>query len=212
MIRWWLRNNLWSLSLARWSDTEVLRRTLISDEDLQRLRTSLAGPGLVLALPHMGSWDFAGAWCARVGIKVVSVAERLPDGLFELFREARAGMGMEIFPVDHPGLMTELAAAVRERKAVCLLADRDLERRGVAVDWAGHRITVPPGPALLALRTGADLRITTTHFEGSRVRLRISEPIPHDRAQTMMARVTEGFVDAVRADPTNWLVLQRFFR
>ncbi|HMR49119.1 MAG TPA: hypothetical protein PKE40_07740 [Arachnia sp.] len=212
MIRWWARNNLWSLSLARWSDAEVLRRTLISDEDLQRLRTSLAGPGLVLALPHMGSWDLAGAWCARVGIRAVSVAERLPDGLFELFRDARAGMGMEIFPVDQPGLMDELSAAVRARKAVCLLSDRDLGRRGVAVDWAGHRITVPPGPALLALRTGADLRTTTTHFEGGRVRLRVSEPIPHDGAQEMMAQVAEGFVDAVRADPSNWLVLQPFVR
>lgn len=98
MLRWWARNNLWSLSLARWSDDEVLSRVIISDEDMERLRTSLAGPGLVLALPHMGSWDFAGAWCARVGIQVVSVAERLPDGLFELFRDARAGMGMEISP------------------------------------------------------------------------------------------------------------------
>ena len=212
MLRWWARNNLWSLSLARWSDEQVVRRVIISDEHLQRLRDSIAGPGLVLALPHMGSWDFAGAWCARVGIRVVSVAERLPGGLFELFRDARAGMGMEILPVDHPGLMTELASALRQRKAVCLLSDRDLTRRGVAVTWAGHPITMPPGPALLARRTGADLRITTTRFEGGRVRLRISDPIPHDNPQAMMTAVADGFVDEVRADPSNWLVLQRFFR
>lgn len=212
MLRWWARNNLWSLSLARWSDEQVLRRVIISDEHLQRLRDSIAGPGLVLALPHMGSWDFAGAWCARVGIRVVSVAERLPSGLFELFRDARAGMGMEIFPVDHPGLMGDLAAAVRDKKMVCLLADRDLGGRGVAVDWAGHQVTLPPGPALLALRTGADLRLTTTHFEGGRVRLRISEALPNGRARDMAQATADGFVDAIRSDPSNWLVLQRFFR
>lgn len=212
MLRWWARNNLWSLSLARWSDEQVLRRVIISDEHLQRLRDSIAGPGLVLALPHMGSWDFAGAWCARVGIRVVSVAERLPSGLFELFRDARAGMGMEIFAVDHAGLMGDLADAVRNKKMVCLLADRDLGGRGVAVDWAGHSTTVPPGPALLARRTGADLRVTTTHFEGRRVRIVVSEPMPDGRAQEMAQASADGFVDAIRSDPANWLVLQRFFR
>lgn len=151
MLRWWARNNLWSLSLARWSDDEVLSRVIISDEDMERLRTSLAGPGLVLALPHMGSWDFAGAWCARVGIQVVSVAERLPDGLFELFRDARAGMGMEIFPVDHPQLMGDLTAAVRAGKAVCLLADRDLGGRGVPADGP-----VAESPCPLDLRSWHD--------------------------------------------------------
>lgn len=212
LIRWWARNNLWSLSLARWSDDEVLRRVRISDEEVRRLRDSLAGPGLVLALPHMGSWDFAGAWCARVGIPVVSVAERLPDGLFELFREARAGMGMEIFPVDQPDLLSELAAAVRDGKLVCLLSDRDLGGRGVRVVWAGREITLPPGPAALALRTGADLRVTTTHFEGGHVRLTVSEPVVRGRAQAMMSEVAARFSDAVRRDPANWLVLQRFFR
>ncbi|WP_231979074.1 lysophospholipid acyltransferase family protein [Tessaracoccus coleopterorum] len=78
LVRVWLRNTSWSFSLARWSDDEILRMVAVSDDDVEKLRSSLAGPGLVLALPHMGSWDFAGAWCARIGIKVVSVAERLP--------------------------------------------------------------------------------------------------------------------------------------
>ncbi len=93
LVSSWLRNNLMSLSLARWSDRDVLDRVIITDEDLGKLRSSLAGPGLVMVLPHMGSWDFAGAWCARVGIKVVSVAEKLPRGIYERFRDARSGMG-----------------------------------------------------------------------------------------------------------------------
>ena len=131
----WLRNTLWSLSLERWSDADVLAVADIPDADVAGLRESLAGPGLVLALPHMGSWDLAGAWCARVGIKVVSVAERLPDGLFERFRDARAAMGMDIYAVDQPDLMRLLARDVADRRVVCLLSDRDLSSRGVAVAW-----------------------------------------------------------------------------
>ncbi|MBK7820280.1 MAG: hypothetical protein IPJ61_04195 [Tessaracoccus sp.] len=206
----WARNMLWSLSLARWTDDEVLRVVRITEADAAKLHGSLAGPGLVAALPHMGSWDFAGAWCARVGIKVVSVAERLPEGLFERFRDARAGMGMTIYPVDQPGLMGLLADDIRARRLVCLLSDRDLSSRGLAVPWpGGGELRVPAGPALVARRTGADLRVVTTHFDGGRLEIRVSDPIVGSSAADLMAGVVAGFADAVAADPANWLMLRR---
>ena len=206
----WLRNSLWSLSLARWSDDEVLRVVRISDADTAKLRSSLADRGLVAALPHMGSWDFAGAWCARVGIKVVSVAERLPEGLFERFRDARAGMGMGIYPVDQPDLMRRLVDDVRDRRLVCLLADRDLSARGLAVPWpGGGELRVPAGPALLARRAGADLRVVTTHFRGGSLEIKISDPVPGDSVAELMTNAVSGFARAVASDPTNWLMLRR---
>lgn len=212
LIENWLRNTLWSLRLARWTDREVLTTIDVSDEDEARLHSSLAGPGLVVALPHMGSWDFAGAWAARVGIRVVSVAERLPDGLYELFRDARRGMGMEIYPVDRPELMTALAEDVHARRLVCLLSDRDLSSRGVRVPWPGSGlVSVPAGPALLARRTGADLRVVTTAFHGTRLRLEVSDPIPGEDPQEIMRGVVERFADAVRRSPENWLMLRRVF-
>ncbi|RMB60103.1 LpxL/LpxP family acyltransferase [Tessaracoccus antarcticus] len=210
----WLRNNLMSLSLARWSDDDVLSRVIIDDEDLERLRQSLAGPGVVLVLPHMGSWDFAGAWCARVGIKVVSVAERLPRGVYERFRDARAGMGMDILPVGQDNLMRVLADAVREGQAVCLLSDRDLSGRGLTVPWpgTGSTVNVPAGPALLARVTGCDLRVVTTAFRGDRVAVFVGDVVAAGSPATMMADVVAGFAEAVHRDPTSWLMLQPFFR
>lgn len=214
LITNWIRNTLWSLSLARWSDADVLGRVAVDDVDVERLRVSLAGPGLVVALPHMGSWDFAGAWCARIGIKVVSVAERLPDGMFELFRDARAGMGMDIYPVDRPDLMRGLADDVRAGRMVCLLSDRDLSSRGVPVTWPPGRGTVhvPAGPALLARRTGADLRVATARFEGSRLRIRVSEPVRGASVAELMGGVVAHFAEAVRQSPQNWLMLRGYFR
>lgn len=210
----WLRNNLWSLSLAQWSDAEVLRVVDIEAADLEKMRESLAGPGLVLALPHMGSWDFAGAWCARVGIKVVSVAERLPRGLYERFSAARAGMGMTIYPVDQPDVMSVLARDVAAGRMVCLLADRDLSSRGLQIPWPGSDavVSVPAGPALLALRTGADLRVATTHFSGGRLRVIISDRISGDSAADLMAGAVGVFAQAVQRDPANWLMLRKVFR
>lgn len=214
LISSWLRNNLMSLSLANWSDGDVLSRVIITDRDLARLRDSLDSGGAVLALPHMGSWDFAGAWCARVGIKVLSVAERLPKGLYERFRDARAGMGMDILPVGQPDLMRCLVASVHRGEAVCLLSDRDLSGRGIDVTWPGtSRVCgVPAGPALLSRLTGCDMRVVTTHFHGDQVEIRVGEVIPVDSPATMMTRALGQFAEAVEDSPTDWLMLQPFFR
>lgn len=210
LVEAWLRNTFWSFSLAGWSDEEILQTVDVAATDIAKLRDSLAGPGLVLALPHMGSWDFAGAWCARIGIKVVSVAERLPDGLYERFRAARDGMGMEIHPVDGPDLMRSLADAVRAGKIVCLLSDRDLSSRGLAVQWPGAgTVKVPAGPALLARRTGADLRVATTRFEGGRLSISVTDAIAPGDPTSMMQEAVGHFAEAVAASPSNWLMLRK---
>ncbi len=214
LVSSWLRNNLMSLSLARWSDSDILSRVIISTDDLGKLRRSLDGPGLVLALPHMGSWDFAGAWAARAGIKVTSVAERLPRGLYERFRDARAGMGMDILPVGEPDLMRHLVASVRRGEAVCLLSDRDLSGRGIQAVWppSNHTVHVPAGPALLARITGCDMRVVITRFEGDRVQLLIGDVIPIASPAVMMGQAVEQFAEAARESPTDWLMLQPFFQ
>ena len=161
----------------------------------------------------MGSWDFAGAWCARVGIKVVSVAERLPKGVYERFSAAREGMGMSIHPVDRPDIMRHLVDDVRARRLVCLLADRDLSSRGICVAWpGGGEIGVPAGPALLARRTGADLRVATTYFSGGHLVIEVSDVLEGADAKALMASAVEVFADAVRRHPESWLMLRRVFR
>ena len=57
----------------------------------RRGRRSPRGSGAVLALPHLGNWDFAGAWLARQGYTVTVVAEPVePPELFDWFVETRA--------------------------------------------------------------------------------------------------------------------------
>ena len=38
--------------------------------------------GAVIALPHSGNWDLAGAWAVHSGMPVTTVAERLADADF----------------------------------------------------------------------------------------------------------------------------------
>ena len=205
----WARNNLMSLSLGGWSDADVLKRGIITPTDHAKVDSSLAGPGLIMALPHMGSWDFAGAWCARVGVKIVSVAERLPAGLYERFAEARSQMGMDIYPMGSPGIIHTLAEHVKRRHAVCLLSDRALGGKGVPADFAGIPVTMPSGAATLALKTGADLRAVVTRFHGDRVEMLVSDPIAHTDAETMTQELADYFADGARRYPTSWLLLRK---
>ncbi len=125
-----------------------------------------AGKGAVLALPHLGNWDFAGAWLALQGFTVTVVAEPVePPELFEWFVETRARLGMRVIPLSSSA-GTDVLKAVRANEVVCLLADRDLTGDGIGVEFFGERTTLPGGPALTALRGGAPLLPVGCYFMG----------------------------------------------
>ena len=90
-----------------------------------------AGKGTVLALPHMGGWEWAGRWMVDQGYELTVVVEALdPPELFEWFVELRETLGMHVVPVG-PHAGSTVIKALRDNHVVCLLSDRDLDRNGV---------------------------------------------------------------------------------
>ncbi len=175
-----------------------------------------AGRGAVLALPHLGNWDFAGAWLALQGYRVTVVAEPVePPELFEWFVETRAQLGMRVVPLS-PSAFTEILQAVHDNEVVCLLCDRDLTGDGVEVEFFGERTTMPGGPAMLALRSGAPLLPAGCYFRTrGRHQTDILEPLDTARAGGIrddLTRVTQTlahrFEDLIRVAPTHWHLLQ----
>ena len=57
--------------------------------------------GAILALPHLGTWEWAAFWLARViDVKVTAIVEPLqPPELFDWFVGLRQSLGMEIHPL-----------------------------------------------------------------------------------------------------------------
>jgi KDO2-lipid IV(A) lauroyltransferase len=174
------------------------------------------GRGAVLALPHLGNWDFAGAWLALQGYSVTVVAEPVePPELFDWFVQTRARLGMRVIPLS-PSAGTEVLQAVRANEVVCLLADRDLTGDGIGVEFFGERTTLPGGPAMLTLRGGAPLLPAGCYFRdrGSH-ETHILPPIPAARSGRIrddLTRVTQDlahrFEDLIRVAPTHWHLLQ----
>lgn len=107
-----------------------------------------AGRGAVVALPHAGNWDAAGAWVAATGWPITTVMERLkPEGVYKRFLAFRASLGMEILPT-HGGprpAFDVLLDRLRAGAVVPLLADRDLSARGWRWTSSVGRPGCPPG-------------------------------------------------------------------
>ena len=145
-----------------WSETEIRCRVTAVNE--AAVREAHAGPGAIVALPHSGNWDLAGAWACVTGMPVTTVAEQLPDREFADFVAFREGLGLQVLSHRDPGVLAALVEAIQRRRVVCLLADRDLTGTGVPVAWRGLPITMPAGPAILARRTGATLLPAVCQF------------------------------------------------
>lgn len=182
-----------------------------------------AGRGSVVALPHAGNWDAAGAWVAANGWPLTTVAERLrPEGVYERFVAVRQRLGMEIIPATggprapFDVLLDRLDAG----HVVPLLADRDLSARGVEVTFFGGRTRMPAGPALLALRTGAPLYVTTMWFEPDRAHGALDGPVPLPdpsagpldvRVRLLTQQIADRLAVGIARHPQDWHMMQRLW-
>jgi len=181
-----------------------------------------AGRGAIVALPHAGNWDAAGAWVAAQGWPIATVAERLtPEGLYERFLAFRRSLGMEIIPLSGGAQppMEILVDRLRAGFVVPLLADRDFSSRGVPVTFFGAVTRMPPGPALLALSTGAPLYVASLWFDGQQPVGALVGPLepPADgpltqRVAQLTQRIADEFAAGIAAHPQDWHMLQRVWR
>jgi KDO2-lipid IV(A) lauroyltransferase len=175
---------------------------------------------------HMGNWDHAGAWAALTDAPVVTVAERLrPERLYERFLAYRVGLGMEILPLTggQGRVLDALSDRLRSARLVPLLADRDLGSSGIPVQLLGEDTKLPPGPALLALRTGAALHPVSIWYEPDpdagprrhRLVIRFHDEISppaegrtREKVTAMTQQVADTFGSAIREHPQDWHMLQ----
>ena len=215
-VRSYLRYWCESFRLPSWPVDDLVRRTRTVGE--HHLRDAYAaGHGVVVPLPHMANWDWAGAWACATGMPLATVAERLkPERLYDEFVAYRNTLGMEILPLTGgEPTMPRLEEWLRAGGLVCLLADRDLSRNGIEVQLCGHRARMPQGPALLARATGAPLVPATLHYDGPEMVVTFHPPVPHrdgdEGVGAMMQDVADTFTEAFRAHPQDWHMMQKVF-
>jgi KDO2-lipid IV(A) lauroyltransferase len=190
-----------------------------STEGFHHITTALQdGNGVILALPHLGGWEWAGRWMTDQGHKMTVVVEAIePPELFEWFAALRKDLGMTVVPLG-PTVASTVLKALRANEVVCLLCDRDIDRTGVEVEFFGERTTLPAGPATLGLRTGAAILPTgvyfTERYNGHHAVVR--PPLPLQRLggglRDDVARVTQLLAHEleflIRRAPEQWHLFQ----
>jgi phosphatidylinositol dimannoside acyltransferase len=224
LVRRWSRRTF--SSYARyWADGARLpyvseagvRARFRLEEGEDHLRAAFAlGRGIVMALPHVGSWEWGGAWLALEGMPMSAVVERLePEELFEWFAAQRTAMGLTAVPLGE-GSSQAMLRTLKDGLLAGLVSDRDVAGNGVEVEFFGERTTLPGGAATLALRTGAPLLPVVVYAgPGDWHTGVVHAPVDTERRGTLrqdVARVTQDLASVfeydIRARPEQWHLYQ----
>ncbi|MDR1279443.1 MAG: lysophospholipid acyltransferase family protein [Opitutaceae bacterium] len=200
----------------------ALRCVKIRQDELRRLVT-VANPGLIAEilaadtggvvgiLPHMGNWE------ALSQMFPLLVPDR-PTGTIYRFiknpmldrriKEARQRMGMVLFE-KHSGPL-EMAAFLRRRGWLGVLADQRVERVGEIVPYFGRLTSCTPLPALMARRTGATIfGISMRTTSPGHWRLKFHRLADSTSSTTACMRLLE---EAIRESPEDVFWLQDRWR
>lgn len=199
-----------------WSHERVMGTVEVENEELL-MQAIAAGTGVIVALPHAGNWDHAGAYFCSKGVKLVTVAERLnPEVLFRKFLAYREAIGMEVLSLDSRSIAT-LARRLKEGGLVALVADRDLSKTGVIVDFFGGKARMPAGPAVLSINTQTPLLTAYVSYTPTGIYIDFRSIVTdslgsqQERVQAIVQRCADNFADGIRENPQDWHMLQRIW-
>lgn len=212
-LRYWCD----TFRLHTWSTADIVRRTTVINDHLLR-DALLAGKGAIVSLPHAGNWDQAGAYYCETGAPVVTVAEHLePERLFTKFLAYRQSLGMEVLDASARSLAL-LSQRLRQGRLIALVADRDLSKNGVNVNFFDHPARMPAGPALLSIQTGAPLLTAFVRYIESGIEITFEPAIAipligsnGEKAALMIQESADRLQRHLREHLTDWHMLQRIW-
>ena len=126
-------------------------------QGLENVNKALSkGKGVIMALPHIGNWEYFGASIVNAGIKLNSffLAQK-EDEIGTLLDHFRSYSGITLHDRDRGGV--KALKALKNNESLGMITDQDGNANGVYMDFLGHWVSMPAGPANWSLKTGAAL-------------------------------------------------------
>jgi len=200
------------LLLGSLTPQELMAR--MSVDGLEHLDAGLArGKGVIMATPHMGSWDMAGSYAGALGYRISAVAERFPGSLNEAVVATRQRFGLNVIMLGRSAVRG-ITEALQANGGVALLCDLE-QGPGLTVSFFGRRATVPGGPAAFALKTGASLVPACQYASApGRYHVHLDPPLAvreGDTKESLMQAVINRFEDFIKERPDQWYAFRPMF-
>jgi lauroyl/myristoyl acyltransferase len=183
------------------------------------LEAQRQGRGVVLASAHYANPEFAVQGLLAAGIKVFALVEPLePPELGRLMRSLRTVHGHRYEPVSFSAIK-EAITWLRHGGVVAILIDRDIQKRGIVLDFCGAPARFPTGAVDLAMRTNAVLMPGWVRREGGyKISAELGPPlqlvITGDRDHDLRVNtqnLLKEFERQLKRDPGQWSVLDRIW-
>ncbi len=177
------------------------------------------GKGVLLVGTHFGNWDMAGLALAARDYSVNAIGDGFGSKQIEEWvKSSREARGIRIIPLYNGGLK-RVFYALRRNEAVGIVFDRPGGQDGVEVEFFGEKTSFPPGPAALALRTGAPLIVgyLVRRPDGTYVGEmdRIEDLHGSGQCDEDIRRATQVIVDRfedyIRRYPDQWYMFRRMW-
>jgi lauroyl/myristoyl acyltransferase len=172
------------------------------------------GRGVIMAVPHMGSWDMAGSYAGAIGYSISAVAEKFPGSLNDAVVATRQRFGMKVIPIGRSAVRG-ITAALEANSIVALLCDLE-QGPGVDVKFFGRRAIVPGGPGAIALKNRTPLMPAYQVMTASgRHRIHLDPALDVSRSDTkesLMQRVVERFEHFIQKHPDQWFAFRPIFK
>lgn len=202
-------------------DTEYIKKR-IKIENIEYFDHALSqNKGVITLTAHLGNWELGGIVVALSGYPLWVVA--LPHKnkkVDRFFNSQRENKGIHVIPFGRAARLC--LNSLRENKIVALVGDRDFGEKGIAVDFFDKKTLLPPGPAVLALKT------QTTIIPGFMVRnpddtftLKMEKPIEcgadgmtskENNISRIITLYKTTIEDYIRKYPDQWYMFKRFWQ
>lgn len=205
------------LRMAEVDEAFVRRRvTVVGREHVEAARRR--GRGAFIVSAHLGNYELGAAVAAVLGYPVNTIVLAHQDPRINaLFDRQRRCVGVHPIPVGMA--LRQVFAALRRNELLGILADRDFFNHGIRLTFLGREMSIPQGPALFSLRTGASLVPTfLTREPDDRFRLTFERPIEPastgDEAADvarLMTAVLPVLETYIRRYPDQWYLFRDFW-
>jgi KDO2-lipid IV(A) lauroyltransferase len=191
-------------------------RKRITIQGIENLDQALAkGKGVIAISGHIGNYPLLGTQFTERGYDfTVVIRDPKSPVTSRVYEHARAMIGLQtVYTTPERRFFKNALNTLGRNGILCLISDENKRKGGVFVDFFGRTASTPPGPAALALRTGAAIvPVFITRNPDNSQRIHIQEEISYEKTgspQADVASITSLYTAAIeqriRADLAQWM-------